>query len=194
MAAVTVHLDTRGWTAAITELGKAAPRVAVRALNRSIVTGRTVMRKEVAMDTGLKQNTVSAAFRTERATATSLVARLSVSGKRIPLIEFGARGPEPSRGRGRGVSARLKTGRGRYPHAFIATMRSGHRGVFQRVPGAQRRGPKPHHSQLPIYELFGPSLPKVFTTYLPVGMRAATDALTKNLAHEFEFALAKVRS
>lgn len=194
MAAVTARLDTAGWTTAIRELGIRAPRVCARALNRSIVTGRTVMLKVVAQDTHLKQSTVRKAFRTDQAKTSNLVARLTVTGARIPLIEFGARGPEPSRGRGRGVSARLQGGRGRYPDAFIATMRSGHRGVFKRVGtgGSKSRGA--WSKNLPIVELHGPSLPHVFSKYIPTGMTAASEALTKNLAHEFTFALSETRS
>jgi hypothetical protein len=60
-------------------------------------------------------------------------------------------------------------------------MRSGHRGVFQRS-GTKR---------LPIYELFGPSIARVFEKLIPVGEARRTEVLLKNLRHEVEFALSK---
>ena len=156
------------------------------------------MVREVSRDLGLKVGTVRDEVKVAEArpganvTAvelSTLTARVSVSGKRIPLIEFGARGPQPSRGRGRGVTARLKGGKGRYPHAFIVRLKSGHVGVFERVPDSKRHGPKPNRSQLPVFELRGPSLPLVFAKYLPLGVARATEQLTKNLEHEFAFAM-----
>jgi hypothetical protein len=166
---------------AIDQLGAKAPRAIARALNRAAVSTRTVMASAVAKDTGLKVGTIREQLRIEQAKPVEgkLAARITVSGKRIPLIDFRARGPEPSRGRGRGVSARLPGGKGRYPHAFIATMKSGHRGVFQRR--AQTR--------LPVYELHGPSLPHVFVKHIAVGLARGEESLAKNLAHELRFAL-----
>lgn len=152
-----------------------------RALSRTAVSVRVAMARAMSDDTGLKVGTIRDRLRVEIVDHADPVARISVSGARIPLIEFGARGPEPSRGRGRGVTARLTGGAGRYPHAFIATMRSGHRGVFQ------RRGT----TRLPIYELRGPSLPKVFTKYIPLGLARGEEQLAKNLEHELQFALSR---
>ena len=76
----------------------------VRALNRSISSGRTVMVREIARDTGLKSKDVRDAMRLQEATLNRPEASLGAGLKRIPLVDFQARGPEPSRGRGRGVS------------------------------------------------------------------------------------------
>lgn len=57
----------------------------------------------------------------------------------IPLYKLGATETK------RGVRVR---GRGSYQRAFLAQMKSGHRGVFRRVKGAGR---------YPIRELFGPN-------------------------------------
>jgi hypothetical protein len=123
-----------------------------------------------------------------QATIATPFARLKASLKRIPLFDFGAKGPVPSRGKGRGVTVKGK----RYPHAFIATVGSGrHTGVFQRRPGANRRGPAPHRSQLPIYELFGRSIGRVFIKFRPLGHARALEALAKNIQSEFQFALSR---
>ena len=112
------------------------PKAIVRALNRAGTSTRTLMASKSAKDLGLKVGTVRDQFRVVNATEARMRVRISVTGSRIPLIDFRATGPVPSRGRGRGVTARLPGGKGRYPHAFIATTRSGHTGVFERYDAA----------------------------------------------------------
>jgi hypothetical protein len=174
------------------EIGSQADAVMARALNRAIVSGRTAMTRAIVADTGLQSRYVSREIKVDRAQRRNPVAAIEIAGRRIPLIAFSARGPEPSRGRGRGVSYRLPTGRGRVPDAFIATVGAGgHRGVFRRKPGARGRGPRPMRSQLPIFELRGPSLPHVFEKKFPIFRAAAEESLLKNLASEINFARTK---
>ncbi len=175
----------------VAKLRKKAPVAQLRALNRAIASAKVAMVSVIAGDIGVKSGVVKDRIRVELATAERLRARLYANAKRIPLIELGAKGPEPSRGRGRGVTVKGQGGRRTIPNAFIATMRSGHRGVFERAAGASgRRGPAPHRSQLPIRELFGPSIWKVFTKYEAVGLARGREQLIKNLQSEFRFALA----
>lgn len=181
-AALTLKFNTRDVARRFKAVADRVPHATARALNRAGTTMRAVMAREISRDTGLKVGTVKNELIVTNATPAKTSVRVSVSGARIPLIEFNARGPEPSRGRGRGVTARLKGGRGRYPHAFISTMRSGHRGVFQ------RRG----SGRLPIDELEGPSLPWVFRKVSPSVREAGVTALAKNLASEINYELRKV--
>lgn len=175
----------------IQKLKARAPLAQMRALNRAIGSANVAMVRVIAGDVGVKQGVVRDRIRTELATPARLRARLYANAKRIPLIDLGAKGPEPSRGRGRGVTVKSASGRKPIPNAFIATMRSGHRGVFQRVAGSSgRRGPAPNRSQLPIRELFGPSIWQVFRKFEAVGMARGREQLIKNLQSEFKFALA----
>lgn len=186
--------DLKIWTNApemIAKLKGRAPIAQMRALNRAIGSAGVAMVRVVASDIGVKQGVVKERIRTELATPERLRARIYANAKRIPLIDLGAKGPEPSRGRGRGVTVKSKGGRQAIPNAFIATMRSGHRGVFQRVGGAGRRGPAPNRSQLPIRELFGPSIWQVFRKLEHVGIARGREQLIKNLQSEFKFALAE---
>jgi hypothetical protein len=177
--------------ATIRKIREKAPIAQMRALNRSIASANVAMVRVIAADLGVKQGAVKDRIRVQEAKPDRLVARLYANAKRIPLIEFGAKGPEPSRGRGAGVSAKLGGARGRIPDAFIATMKSGHRGVFKRVSDkGGRRGPRPNHSQLPIRELFGPSIWKVFVANQQVGIDRGREQLIKNLQSEFRFVLA----
>lgn len=175
---------TEALTRRLLELGEDMPRAVTRALNRTLGTVRTATVRALAEETALRPAAVRPSVAMRRATFRNQVAVLGVSGKRIPLIAFDARGPEPSRGRGRGVSYRLPGGRGRIPAAFIATMRTGHRGVFKRREGVGR---------LPIHELFGPSLPGAFVrARIAEAMRhLADEALAKNLDHEIGWILSR---
>src|SRR5690348_11331324 len=134
---------------------KAVTRALVRSLNRAITAGRTLMAQRVSKDTGLKSSTVKAAMKSQKATAARPVAALSTGLTRIPLVQFRARQTR------RGVSYRLGGASSRIPNAFLATMATGHTGVFRRV-GKKR---------LPIKELFGPSLGHVFAKYRAEGLK-----------------------
>lgn len=175
-----MRLDFRDFHKGLHELGKKYPQAIRRALKRAGTSGRAEMAKLISKDTGLPSGKVKDEIRMESPSDTTVV--LVLVGKRIPLIQFGARGPEPSRGRGRGVSYRLPGGRGRVSNGFIATMPTGHRGVFVRRGDAKR---------LPIVELMGPSLVRVFQRFLPQGESAAQESMTKNLRSEINFAMSR---
>lgn len=153
-------------------------RAIKNAMNRGIKSGRTVMVREMARNTGLKQKDIRDELTLREASVENLEARLGAKMQRIPLIKFGARGPEPSRGRGRGVTYRLPGGKGRAESGFIATMRSGHRGVFKRK-GKARLG---------ITELKGPSLGQVFSKFRVMALQRAYEVFEKEFDHELEFA------
>ena len=179
-------------------MGRAAPLIMARSLNRAAVSGQVAMVRAITDDTGIAAKNVRREIVIDKATRSEPVATVAIAGKRIPLIALQARGPEPSRGRGRGVSYKLLGGRNRIPSGFIATMASGHRGVFKR-PGAlgrkevgpRQRGAWKGAGRLPIVELRGPSLPHVFEKKLSVFQAAAQESFLKNLAHEISFSKLK---
>lgn len=152
--------------------------VMVRTINRSIGSVQTVMVREMARDLTLKQKDVREALRLRLATLQRQEAVLSASLKKLMLIDFSAKGPEPSRGKGAGVTYKLTGITGRIPNAFIATMPSGHRGVFVRKAKAR----------LGIRELEGVSLGHVFGKYRPMGIARGREVLVPNLQHELAFA------
>lgn len=174
-------IDVRRFSQELEDLGRRAPAIMARAVNRGGTAGKTAVVRAVAGDTGIQQKNIERELRVDKANSAFPRFSIEILGRRIPLIAFQARGPEPSRGKGRGVSYRLPTGRGRIADAFIATMPAGHRGVFRRV--AKRR--------LPIIELFGPSIPHVFEKFIPLFGQVAMDSFAKNLAHEISFAKSK---
>lgn len=181
MNGVTVRVTSSDFRERIARL-KRPGKVLARALNRSIDSGKTAAIREVAADMGLKSSDVRELVKVKKATAENLTATIYASARRVPLIKFGARGKEPSRGKGPGVRAKLKGGAGTYPNAFIATVGNGHRGVFQRKAGAGR---------LPMRELYGPSVYQAFQKHQAAAAARALEQLEKNVAHEIEFALTR---
>lgn len=184
---ITVAADLTQFHREIRALGDRAPIAASRALNRSIASVNTATVRAVAADTTIAQKFVRKAIEITKATPRVLLARLTVTGRRIPLIAFQARGPQPSRGKGQGVTYNLGRGRRRLASGFIARVAStaqrvqgvGHLGVFV------RRG----LARLPIVERFGPSLPHVFLQAAidRARRRLALELLDKNLRHEVRF-------
>jgi hypothetical protein len=128
-----------------------------RALNKMIDQVKTGAARSIR-DAGykLKVSDIKKGLKISRAVAGNLTARVTASGNPIPLSAYGARQTA------KGVSVDVLHGRKVITHAFIATMPSGHKGVFVRV-GAQHKkttkGSRTVWSGLPIKELFGPSVP-----------------------------------
>lgn len=174
---ITANLTGSSLKKLIANRAKVKPLV-IHAVRRSANSGRTAMARDIAADMRINVTAAKEAIRVGQVTESGDTIQVSLfaSAKRIPLIDFGARGPEPSRGKGRGVSARTKIGR--YPHAFITRVGvGGHRGVFQ------RRG----KTRLPIYQLFGASIAHVFVKHSETGMARAKEQLAKNLRSNLRF-------
>lgn len=130
----------------------------VRALNKVAEQAITATAKEMRrVGYGLKAATIKKALRIKRAAPGNLKATIVASGRPIPLVQFSARQTA------KGVSVNVLNGRKVIAGAFIATMPSGHRGVFVREDGGSHKkvnkGGKVQWHQLPIRELYGPSVP-----------------------------------
>ena len=172
----------------IRQLRANAPKAIARALNRSITSGRLVLAKEIVADSTLQASYVRENLVISEATEKQQVARVRASFRRIPLMKFGAKGPVPTRGRGRGVTAKLGKARGRYPDAFIASFKSGHVGVFKRLGVSERKSAGAWSKNLPITELHGPSLARVAEKYVEPALARTKEQFEKNLASELRFA------
>lgn len=151
MPSLKIWLEKRKVSKALEESPRKVGKALLRGVKRGTKAAGTHANRVVSKDMGIKVSDVRARIRLEQPSARTLTGSLHANLKRIPLIKFGARGPEPSRGRGRGVTYKSKSGRSRHPGAFIAEMSRG-RGVFERK-GAART---------PVKELYGPSIGRVF--------------------------------
>lgn len=150
----------------------------VRALNKMADQVKVASAREVrAAGYGLKISTIKAGIRVKRASQGNLKAAVIASGRPIPLIQYSAR--ETSKG----VTVNVQKGRKLIAGAFIATMPSGHRGVFVREEGGKhkrvKKGGKVSWHQLPIRELFGPSVPDGLAN------KAVQDALQQLITEKF---------
>lgn len=157
---INAKINIEGALAKFRSAAEEAPKAVQRALNKTAITARAQAARSIR-DTGygLKVATIKGAFTIRRATQADLKAIVTATGRPIPLIQYGARQT------GRGVSVNVKNGRKVIAHAFIATMHSGHEGVFIRVDNKRKRvirNGKVYYSGLPIKELFGPSVPSAF--------------------------------
>jgi hypothetical protein len=151
----------------------------VSALNRCVEMARTDASKEIrAAGYNVKARAIKASASVRKASTGSLVAILRVSRKPIALINFGARQTT------KGVSVHILNGRKTINHAFIATMPSGHKGVYVRKPGGRyvykRKDGKVVSSQLPLRELFGPSVGGIY------GTDRIQQAMARSIAANFE--------
>jgi len=184
-----VRLHSEKAEAMLRALGaQVAPAIA-RALNRSIKSARVVVARETAKDMSLPSTRVRENLVIQDAYPANLRATMSASPKRIPLIDFKATGPYPSRGRGQ-VTAMSRGGRKTIPHAFIAVMRSGHRGVYKRDPKRSMRG-RPNRQA--IVELRGASIAQVALKHAAAGQVRGEMQLAKNMASELNFAIRKAQ-
>lgn len=122
----------------------------------------------------------------------------------LPLVKFGARAIA-SRGKRRGgVSVKVKK-KGRrkvLQNAFIATLKTGHKGIFQRStahlgegrPAKETGisyGALPRKYRLPMHELYGPSYMDVLRNQLAQLTEKGAARLDKNTDHEVAYEIQK---
>ena len=158
------------------------PRVMSRGINRTATAARVSIARRIAARVKIKQSAIKKGISLKKATYRRWIAHLNIYGKRIPLINFGARQLKA------GTSYRIaKAGpRKRIQSAFIQTMQSGHRGVFRRYRETTKR--------LPIVQLYGPSVGAVFEGAGRLAkevQREAYKKLEKNIDDQVKLALSK---
>lgn len=144
---INVEFDGKGTAQYLRGYQRAIETAKTRALNKIAAKARTAVIREIASDIGTPIAPVRKQVTLQRATRFKRVAILRATGRRIPIIKLKARQTRKGITYGKGGSRRT------IPGGFIATMPSGHRGVFKRIG----------NKRLPVTELHGPSVPKVFT-------------------------------
>lgn len=167
---------------AFRRLGDRQARAAIaRATNRAGTSARSEASREIRKEVALKAATVRDAIKVSKASPSRPRVDLRISGRPIPLSRY------PVRQTKAGVSVQVKRSSGRkvVSGAFIATMRSGHRGVFWRRLGASG---KPV-GRLPIRELFSTTVAQALDETGKVGrvLSTATRRFATELAREIRF-------
>ena len=190
MVNLSVKVDTSRVDTVFAMLPTRGQRAIVRSLNRGIIAGRVVLARAIATDLGWKVGDVKAkSLKIDKANFGRAVAVCRAASKRpIPVSKLRPRGTLPSRGKGTGVSWRVGGQTYRNENAFLATMRTGHTGVFVRV-GGQRRGKGAWSLNLPIKQLTGPSIADLFGKYADEAHARAIQVTIENLERELKVAL-----
>lgn len=145
-------------------LGKGVANAAFKAGRDALKVMRTTSRRTIQFRKRFKAKVVNDALvltfpKTKE--LDSLLWRMDVKGTRIPVMAFNPRQVR------KGVSVAINQGKRKViPGAFIATMKSGHEGVYRRVGGVKR---------LPIRELY---TTRVADLFADAGMIPAVVAQT----------------
>ena len=112
------------------------PMVTARSLNKVADQAKTMAARKIADSeiAKLSSKTAKALITIGYATRIKLVSTLYIAGKRVPIIALKARQIAG------GVTYSFNGKREFIPHAFIATMPNGHKGVFTRTKDVRGRG------------------------------------------------------
>lgn len=146
------------------DLQHKAPTAMSRAINKTITHVRKSMSDEVRKEYIVKAGTAKKTIRVKKASSSNLSGEaVSSSSEKIPLKGFtvspAKRNPDMSdfykSQVKRSSSLKALTGSSDRSAGFIATMKSGHVGVFERQKDAGR---------LPIAELYGPAIPSMLAS------------------------------
>lgn len=162
MLAIKVTVDERSFKEAahiLRAVPRAVPRVFRRAIGRTVDMAATDLKRRVGAQVTAKKSEIAKGISKKKST---YYGSIGAKPFRPGLLAFP--GTKQTK---HGVRYRLSrtAGRKTIEHGFIATMPSGHRGVFAR--GGETR--------LPIREARGPSIWKVITDTAGL-LRACTDA------------------
>lgn len=188
---VSAKLDTRPLERRLRVLKKSTGRRALaRALNVGLAGLVAESKAEAKKATTLKAGRVNQAFRKQRARVGRGHAELGIGTQPVPLIHFRAR---PMKRGGVSFQVKRQGGRQRLKHAFVATMPSGHEGVFERNLKKQipRRAPGYHGLRISEKHSTGVGVhlgrPKVKRRIMDEGKRR----FIKELDRQIDLALSK---
>jgi hypothetical protein len=119
------------------------------ALNKVGSQAFTAASKEIRSEYNIKAKDLKKAFEFKKARGSVWLAEIQAKGKGTPLIYFSAKQTK------KGVTARVLKAKGRktYPSRFIATMKSGYKGVFVRE--GKKRLPIKQEFRVGIATAFG---------------------------------------
>ena len=171
---VAVKTELKGFE----DLATLFPRATASALNKTIAQAKTRASSDLREVYNIKKSDIDATMSIRKATVTQLFAMLRTTGKRIALSKFGARQVAS------GVAVMVKKGARKVIRTkFIATMKSGHIGVYGRKGRAR----------LPIIERSGPSVPQLFGSrnIIQKLQTFTTQKLPEILDHEIQFFLSR---
>lgn len=157
-------VSIRATQLALERLGKRDVKAAAnRAVTRAAQTVGKRASQMVTKDYAIRARSVKALVSKTRATGDALEAEVRISGRPIPLIEFG----RPKQvAKGVNVTVRRSAGRTFYPHAFITKVRSTEQVFWRKKAGGRGKGGRFLKKGAlvprgPLEMLFGPPVARV---------------------------------
>lgn len=158
---------------------KGAERALSSAINRGLSHTKTQAFKQVKTVYAVKQSALNEATTTkaQRASTGNLAGYISFSGVKIPLYKFQVTPKAP--GTGKKVRAGVMKGGGAtFDNAFIAEMKSGHIGIFERITS----------KRLPIEEKMGLSAAQMVKNEVIMDQltKEAQEKVDERLKHEID--------
>lgn len=163
-----------------------AARALTVGINRTGTTGKSRITRRLTSILALKRKQIADVIKWAKANFDTLEGKIIINRKGIPLYEFSPRPTQPGKTKAAGVSVKVKKQEPRkvLAHTFIAQMKSGHVGIFERRGRGNKRSPR-----LPIDERFGPTPLGVFANAPGVAqeeLSALGDILRKNVASQVD--------
>ncbi len=126
-----------------------------RAINDALKAQKTQAKREISQRFTIKQKDISEYIKERKATSSTLGAELRFIGPGIPALRFKVKPAEPRPAKRPIIIIQYKKdGGGPAPGKFVAVMKSGHRGVFERIDGEYM---KKNPLRQAITEIMGPS-------------------------------------
>lgn len=170
---------------------RATPKIIINArrsaVNKIASQAMTQTKKVIREIYNIKSKDMAPYLKIQKAKSNQTYAILEASGRPIPLYKFGARPVMPVEQKGipvRGrkpvtVKVKRKGARKIIRHGFVARMRSGHMGIFERVGTAS----------LPIRELYSIGIKRMFEIRaIPVIKRLVREKGPQIVKHELDWA------
>lgn len=162
--------------------GKGSEAAIQRALSKTIDHAQSRVVKRVYQEVNLLQKEIKPYTRTVKPNYSNLTGKVIIDRKSIPLVDF----PYITSFVGTSVSVRKARPAELFRHRFLATMPSGHKGIFER---ALKNGTPV--KRLPIDETYGPSPGMVFYENGNPDMEEIADFFARTLDHEVEYILSQ---
>lgn len=164
----------------LADVPKGAERAISAAINRGLSHTKTQAFRQVKTVYAVKQNALNDATKTgvQKASTGNLAGYVSFSGVKIPLYKFKVSPKEPHTGR-KVKAAVMKEGGGAiFDNAFIAKMKNGHTGIFERITS----------KRLPIKEIMGLSAAQMVQNEIIIDnlYEAAQEKVEERLEHEID--------
>lgn len=161
---ITMKIDagqSRISSSVLKQLGKNTDKALADATNRALAGMRTDGTKLIVKESGMIRKKVFSSFTVIKAGSSGQThnARVEITGSPIGLAKFKYKFKKPKKSKKGMHPGSLSVILGQktitFHHAFVATMRSGHVGIFER-----QRGVLTSSGREKLQELFGPSIPQ----------------------------------